>query len=777
MASDFSSALSVWRDLALPRVQDELAAEVEPIVDAQRSALLARKSLAERTREFRALAEDDADAAKTKLAALKPLLKAYQAEIDSLSKRAKNAENGLLQLHSTLAPAPDPYPLLEVVLDQTASLTELDSLKASNSRLHRDLQSLQLASENTQTALTDRIRHLEAQLDSRVADAIHATEKELTAKHDERLRNAAEREDSLQQSLNVAQEQIKELRTTLAAATPSEADASAAEATQKANAAKLAQLDIITADLDRAQGRIATLERRNEELRAEVESLRSGREAEDRIAELTSSLADARTQAESLREALSLERTRAEHAEHEHTRRVDELARKSETAQRENAGLRERLAKLADYDEIKRELSIFRSVEFAQYEDADVGISPAGGAADDAPAGPQNAEAPGGAAAQAETKTFESMLVQKNKRLQDELTSERVAHNELKASHTTLASDLTSARAEVDRLKALTERLENDLLQLNIPTLTNGGAGKVSQTNGSASAATTAAAAVGGSEATSRAAPDPFEALDALTAPSSSSSSFSSSNPAVPPTPHSAKATQPPSSSSSSSSSQPPPSSSQPPPSASGSTSAESSLLPIITSQRDRFRARNAELEEELRTQFNTISELRAEVKQLQADNLALYEKVRYLQSYAAGAGEGSAGAKAVGYPPVGSAAGMAGYAQAQQQPRIVVDRSVGRGGPGEERYRDRYEEHMDPFASFRGREQSRAFAALNPLERLLHMITRVVLGNRRMRIAFTAYALGLHVLVLLILFEYEFGGRRWTRTSSIGVTPASPPQ
>ena len=53
-----------------------------------------------------------------------------------------------------------------------------------------------------------------------------------------------------------------------------------------------------------------------------------------------------------------------------------------------------------------------------------------------------------------------------------------------------------------------------------------------------------------------------------------------------------------------------------------------------MTSQRDRFRQRNAELEEELRKQFNIISELRAEVKSLQADNLKLYEKVRYMQSY-----------------------------------------------------------------------------------------------------------------------------------------------
>ena len=47
---------------------------------------------------------------------------------------------------------------------------------------------------------------------------------------------------------------------------------------------KLAEVDMIVADLDRANTRIATVERRNEILRAEIETLRSGNEASDRYA-------------------------------------------------------------------------------------------------------------------------------------------------------------------------------------------------------------------------------------------------------------------------------------------------------------------------------------------------------------------------------------------------------------------------------------------------------------------------------------------------------------
>ena len=113
--------------------------------------------------------------------------------------------------------------------------------------------------------------------------------------------------------------------------------------------------------------------------------------------------------------------------------------------------------------------------------------------------------------------------------------------------------------------------------------------------------------------------------------------------------------------------------------------------MPIVTSQRDRFRQRNAELEEvwvvdlpcpvyvsnylllqELRKQFQIISELRAEVKTLQTDNLKLYEKVRYMQSY--------------------------------KEDTSTMDPLPAARHDDLSKYRARYEEAMNPFEAFRGR-------------------------------------------------------------------------
>jgi CASP C terminal len=114
-----------------------------------------------------------------------------------------------------------------------------------------------------------------------------------------------------------------------------------------------------------------------------------------------------------------------------------------------------------------------------------------------------------------------------------------------------------------------------------------------------------------------------------------------------------------------------------------GARTPESNILPIITQQRDRFRARNSELEEDLRKQLTVISSLRGEISTLQKDNLSLYEKVRYLQQFAKSA----------------AANGDVNYLEEGQGAS-----GSSRPGIGIERYRSAYEESITPFEAFRGK-------------------------------------------------------------------------
>ena len=157
---------------------------------------------------------------------------------------------------------------------------------------------------------------------------------------------------------------------------------------------------------------------------------------------------------------------------------------------------------------------------------------------------------------------------------------------------------------------------------------------------------------------------------------------------------------------------------------------------------------RHSSWTQELRKQFQIISELRTEIKTLQADNLKLYEKVRYMQSYREDSGS----------RPV-----------TQLDPLPAP--SSGRLDDMS-KYQARYEEAMNPFEAFRGRvshcnmliwgivqqfqpqEATRAYQALNPVERGVLTLTRSVLGNRRARTFFICYALALHLLVLYTTYE-----------------------
>jgi homeobox protein cut-like len=94
---------------------------------------------------------------------------------------------------------------------------------------------------------------------------------------------------------------------------------------------------------------------------------------------------------------------------------------------------------------------------------------------------------------------------------------------------------------------------------------------------------------------------------------------------------------------------------------------SKNSVSSIITSQRDRFRRRCEELEKQLRASQNVQSQLSFEVEKLKKDNVELYGKIRYMSSY----GNGS---------------------------------STSRSETMEGRYREMYEEDLDPFKRFNQR-------------------------------------------------------------------------
>jgi homeobox protein cut-like len=163
----------------------------------------------------------------------------------------------------------------------------------------------------------------------------------------------------------------------------------------------------------------------------------------------------------------------------------------------------------------------------------------------------------------------------------------------------------------------------------------------------------------------------------------------------------------------------------------------------MITAQRDRFKQKNTQLEDDLSKSYSTVSNLRQEVASLQKDNLQLYEKTRYVTSYNRAPGATSSQA----------------YSTNPNQSSISMS-SSSPSGLSLDRYRSAYESNISPFAAFRGRESSRAYKRMSLPERVVFSITRIVLANRTSRNLFAGYCLALHVLV--------FGMLYWMGTSDI---------
>jgi len=150
----------------------------------------------------------------------------------------------------------------------------------------------------------------------------------------------------------------------------------------------------------------------------------------------------------------------------------------------------------------------------------------------------------------------------------------------------------------------------------------------------------------------------------------------------------------------------------------SGKKEDAATMLSIVSSQRDRFRSRNIELETEARQAQGTISSLRTDTDSIRADNIKLYEKIKFLQSYGGGNKGGA-------------------------------DDTV-------KRYSTDYEEHINPFKAFNTKEKQRKYTALNPADKVALSMSRLILANSKARLIFMGYLVVIHFLIFTVLMRFS---------------------
>jgi len=687
------------KDINLSTLQKSLDTSGLEIVENQKDSLMGRKKLAEQTRDFKKMSDEE------KVGGFKGLLKAYQAEIDALTKRSKTSESAFLNIYKLLAEAPDPYPLLEAAVDQTVRASEAKLLEAELTRANEQIKSLKSQLKESEKVekefqrQTEKLERLESKLEDTVKLQVSNKEAELDAVYGERIMNFQQREKDLTKQLDLTKKQLADLRTSNESNQAKILDDSSRREFETVS--RRAEIELVEVDLERSQRRIEEVERRNEKLRAEIEAVRSGSEAQERIQTLESQITELQNETTRLLSTLEAQKNTIEEYQVQRSKMETEYTRQTKKLEQEISALKEKVAQYADYDEIKRELEIIKYVEFASLnpEDEDNAgyddCSPESSSLNLAIKMPNpNAEK----ANKQQTKSLETLLISKNRKLQDDLTTLRVMHDDLLVSSRMNTIENEKLKTELEKLKTLNENLENDLSRMQATSTEAPANNSLEMLVGRNSDADrlTYQDVSGGSLT---------EGLGSENSPRGMGKSL----PISKPEPH--------------------------------RITSDTSILPIITSQRDRFRQRNLELEEELRKQFETISMTRNEMKSLQNDNLKLYEKVRYLQSYRDSLGSTTLNDQSSRFKRFNSS----------------IPSTVSRKDEELSKYRGIYEEHMNPFEKFRGRERMGALQALNPLDKLVLHTANFVLGNRLTRNLFLIYVLTLHALLF-----FTYGESAW---------------
>lgn len=146
----------------------------------------------------------------------------------------------------------------------------------------------------------------------------------------------------------------------------------------------------------------------------------------------------------------------------------------------------------------------------------------------------------------------------------------------------------------------------------------------------------------------------------------------------------------------------------------------EQPMLRVICSQRDRFRQRVHELEEELNKVRTELQTVKAAAAAAHADNIALVERLKYVHGFKAQRKHGD----------------------------------VESGSDAEKKYEGIYKEGINPFKEFQGQERERQKKQLNFVDKAMYLVGQLIFGNKTARLVTFAYLLALHVLVFATLMR-----------------------
>lgn len=324
----------------------------------------------------------------------------------------------------------------------------LPKLTQENQHLQDNVVKLTTQLEETESKLqaeTANRKQLEGNLETRVKEV----ESSWTAVLEEKQDNWTAKEKSLDEKIESQDRLLNEIKASyevnqrLKGSEESEVDGAGGHVTS-------AELEMVHSDLERTSTRLAEVEARNEQLRIELAQAKSHVPTQTPSLEDDPAFMRMRSENSSLIRKLDSARVEKEGFKRNIDSRLRSLEREVGHLKEERDGLKEKVQKWSDYEDVKQELEVLKSIEFATGDDDDVLL---------------NAES-NGSVAKGKGETLEQLLLARNKKLSDELTILRVSHQDLQTRLENLQEDMSRTNAELERSQNLNAQLENDLANL-----------------------------------------------------------------------------------------------------------------------------------------------------------------------------------------------------------------------------------------------------------------------------------------------------------------------
>ncbi|XP_030088300.2 homeobox protein cut-like 1 isoform X6 [Serinus canaria] len=420
MAANVGSMFQYWKRFDLQQLQRELDTTATILANRQDESEQSRKKLIEQSREFKKNTPEDL---RKQVA---PLLKSFQGEIDALGKRSKEAEAAFLNVYKRLIDVPDPVPALDLGQQLQLKVQRMHDIETENQKLRETLEEYNKEfaevknQEVTIKALKEKIREYEQTLKNQAENIALEKEQKLQNDFAEKERKLQETQMSTASKLEEAEHKVQALQTALEKTRTELFDLKTKY--DEETTAKADEIEMIMTDLERANQRAEVAQREAETLREQLSSankslqlatqIQKAPDVEQAIEVLTRSSLEVELAAKEREIAQLVEDVQRlqgsltklrENSSSQISQLEQQLTAKNSTLKQ----LEEKLKGQADYEEVKKELNILKSMEFAPSESS----------------GAQDASKP-----------LEVLLLEKNRSLQSENATLRITNSDLSGS-------------------------------------------------------------------------------------------------------------------------------------------------------------------------------------------------------------------------------------------------------------------------------------------------------------------------------------------------------